>query len=184
MSYLVYQFISIGNDYMRLLQKWKQASRGWKQHINSYTGPDTHWQRNLRMEISDLWQSFYRRAVSIVKNDRNGSCPLESRAEIVVLTNDQCAVLETFSFSRALVGGVALIISTLTRPNDYFRETLGPNVLMTANTFTHERNELQSHLAAGLLRHGLEPTPWHSSRTGPWDIPSGTPEEKHFDILP
>jgi len=92
--------------------------------------------------------------------------------------------LATFSFSRALVGGVALIISTLTRPNDNFRETLGPNVLMTANSFTHERNELQSHLAAGLLRHGLAPTPWHSSRTEPWDNPSGAPEEKHFDILP
>jgi len=161
---------------MRLLQGWKQVSRGWKQHINSYTGPDTHWQRNLRTEISDLWQSFYRRAVSIVKNDRNGSCLLESRAEIVALTTDLCTALETFTFSRALVGGVALIISTLTRPNDHFRETLGPNVLMTSNSFTHERNELQSYLAAGLLRH--------SSRTGPWDIPSGTPEEKHFDILP
>ena len=28
---------------MRLLQGWKQVSRGWKHHINSYTGPDNHW---------------------------------------------------------------------------------------------------------------------------------------------
>jgi len=39
---------------MRLLQGWKQVSRGWKHHINSYTGPDNHWQRNLRTEIWDL----------------------------------------------------------------------------------------------------------------------------------
>ena len=47
----------------------------------------------------------------------------------------------------------------------------------------HERNALQSLLAAGLLRHGLAPTPWHSSRTGPWDIPSGAPDEYYFDFL-
>jgi len=187
---------------MRLLQGWKQVCRGWKHHINSYTGPDNHWQRSFRTEIRDLWQSLYRRAVSIVEKDRN----YEPRAEIVALTTDLCTALETFSFSRVLVGGVALIITTLTCPNDHFREMLGPNVLMTATSFTHERNVLQrdnvvywktkrkirsdlqyvlqSHLAAGLLRHGLAPTPWHSSRTGPWDIPSGAPEEKHMDILP
>jgi len=169
---------------MRRLQGWKQVSRGWERHIDTYTGPDTHWQRNLRTEIRDLWQAFHRRAVSIVKNDRNGLYPLESRAEIVTLTTDLCTALETFSFSRAFVGGLALIISALTRPNDHFRKTLGPNVLMTANSFTHERNKLQSHLAAGLLRHGLEKTPWHCSRMGPTEIPSGTLEEKHFDILP
>ena len=47
-------------DNMRLLQGWKQVSRGWKLHIGSYTGPDNHWQRNLRTEICDLWQSLYR----------------------------------------------------------------------------------------------------------------------------
>ena len=51
---------------MRLLQGWKQVSRGWKYHINSYTGPDNHWQRNLRTEIYDLWESLYRRAVAMV----------------------------------------------------------------------------------------------------------------------
>jgi len=168
----------------RLLQGWKQVCRGWKHHINSYTGPDNHWQRNFRTEITDLWQSLYRRAVSIVKNERNDLYLLEPRAEIMALTTDLCTALENFGFSRALVGGAALIISTLTRPNDHFRETLGPNILMTANSFTHERNLLQSLLTAGLLRHGQAPTPWHSSRTGPWYISSGALEEKHVDILP
>jgi len=44
---------------MRLLEGWKQVSRGWKHHINSYTGPDNHWQRNLRTEIRNLWQSLF-----------------------------------------------------------------------------------------------------------------------------
>jgi len=117
-----------------------------------------------------------------VKNDRNDLYPPEPRAELVAL--DLCTALETFNFSRALVGGAALIISILTRPNDHFRETLGPNILVTAHTFLHERNLLQSLLAAGLLRHGLAPTSWNSNRTGPWDIPSEAPEEKLFDILP
>jgi len=146
--------------------------------------PTTTWQRNFRTEITDLRQSLYRRAVSTVRNDRNDLYPLEPHAELVALTNDLCTALETFSFSRAFVGGAALIISTLTRPNDHFRETLGPNIPATANPFLHERNLLQSLLAVGLLRHGLAPTPWHSSRTGPKDIPSGAPEEKHFDTLP
>jgi len=109
----------------------------------------------------------------MVQDERIDLYLLGPRAEIVILTNDLCTALETFSFSRALVGGVTLIISTLTRPNDHFKETLGPNVLITANSFTHERNALQSLLAAGLLRHALAPTTWHSSKTGPWDIPSG-----------
>jgi len=170
---------------MRLLQGWKQVCRGWKHHISSYTAPDNHWQRNFRTEIRDLWQSLYRRAESIVQD--NGDDPHHKpRTEIVALITDLCTILETFSFSRALVGGVALIISTvaLTRAKDHFKETLGPNIPMTANSFTHERNALQSHLAAGLLRNGLATTPWHSSRTGPWDITPVAPEEKHTDILP
>jgi len=86
-------------------------------------------------------------------------------------------------FSRAMVGGVALIISTLTRPNDHFRITLGPYAPSTADFLMHERNALQSLLAAGLSRHGLAPTPWHSSRTGPCNTPLGVPGA-HFDILP
>ena len=168
---------------MRLLQKWKQVSRGWKHHINSYTGPDNHWQRNLRLEIRHLWQAFYRRAIVIVQNDRDLHL-LEQRAEMVALINDLCTTLETYSYSRALVAGVALIILILTRPNDNFRETLGPQILRTPNPFRQERNLLQSLLAAGILRHGLAPTPWHSSRIGPRCTPSGAPEEKHFDILP
>jgi len=120
----------------------------------------------------------------MVQNESIDLYLLGPRAEITILTNDLSTALETFSFSRALVGGVALIISTLTRPNDHFRETLGPNVPMTTNSLIHERNTIQSLFAAGLLNHGLAPTPWHSSRTGHWDIPSGAPEENHFDILP
>jgi len=165
---------------MRLLQGWKQVSRGWKHHINSYTGPDNHWQRNLRTEIWDLWQSL----LAMVQNESIDLVLLGPHAEIAILTNDLCTALKTFSFSRALVGGVALIISTLTWPNDHFRVTLGPNAPMTADFLIHERNALQSLLAAGLLRHGLAPTPWHSSRTGPWDILSGAPDEYYFDILP
>ena len=37
---------------MVLLLGWKQVCRGWKHHIDSYTGPDNHWQRNLRTEIT------------------------------------------------------------------------------------------------------------------------------------
>jgi len=72
----------------------------------------------------------------------------------------------------------------LTHANDHLKETLRPNALTEANPFTHERIALQSHLTAGLLRHGLAPTPWHSNRTGPWDIAPGTLEERHMDILP
>jgi len=92
--------------------------------------------------------------------------------------------LESFSFSRVLVGGVASIISMLIHTNDHLLDTPRPNALTEANPFTHERIALQSHLTAGLLRHGLAPTPWHSNRTGPWDIASEILEEKHMDILP
>ena len=144
---------------MRLLQGWKQVSRGWKYHINSYTGPENHWQRNLRTEIRDLWQSLYRRAVAMVENESIDLVLLGPHTEIAILSNDLCTALKTFSFSRGLVGGVVLINSTLTRPNDHFRVTLGPHAPMTADFLIHERNALQSLLAAGLLRHGLAPTP-------------------------
>jgi len=39
---------------MRLLQTWKQVSRGWKSHIESYSGPDNQWQCKLRVEIRSL----------------------------------------------------------------------------------------------------------------------------------
>jgi len=169
-------------EHMRLLQIWKQVSRGWKHHINSYTGPDNHRQRNLRLEIRHLWQALYRRATAIVQNDRDPHLSVQ-RAEMGALINDLCTTLETYSYSRALVGGVALIILILTRTNDNFRETLGPLILRTPNPFRQERSLLQLLLAAGLLRHGLAPTPWHSSRTGPWYTPPGAPEEKHLDIL-
>ena len=168
---------------MRLLQTWKQVSRGWKRHIDSYTGPDNHRQRNLRGEIRLLWQAFYRRATAIVRNERDPHLPVQ-RAEMVALINDLCTTLETYSYSRALIGGLALIVLILTRPNDNFRETLGPLILRTPNPFKQERILLQSLLVAGILRHGLAPTPWHSSRRGPRHTPSGALEEKHLDILP
>ena len=103
---------------------------------------------------------------------------------MATLTKDLCTTLETFSYSRALIGGVALIVIILTRPNANFRETLGQLYPRTPNPFKQERILLQSLLSAGILRHGLAPTPWHSSRTGPRHIPPGALEEKHIDILP
>ena len=103
---------------------------------------------------------------------------------LTLLSRDLGKGLKRFGFSRALVGGVALIISILTRPNDPFFVTLGPNT-MWSNTYPclHERNELQSPLAAGLSRHGLAPTPWHSSRTGPCKTPPGA-SDTFPDTLP
>jgi len=60
--------------------------------INSYTGPDNHWQRNLRTEIWDLWQSLYRRAVAMVQNESIDLVLLGPHAEIAILTNDLCTV--------------------------------------------------------------------------------------------
>jgi len=40
---------------MWLLQRWRQVCKGWKLHIDSYTGPEGHWQRYLRIELQDLW---------------------------------------------------------------------------------------------------------------------------------
>ena len=168
---------------MRRLQGWRQVSRGWKLHIDSYTGPDDHWQRNLRTEIHDLWQSLYRRAIAMVQNEVIESVMLGSHAELTLLICDLYKALKTFGFSRALVGGVALIISTLTRPNDQFLLTLGPHAPMAVDFLMQERNALQSLLAAGLSRHGLAPTPWHSSRAGPCNTPLGAPNI-YFDTLP
>jgi len=130
-----------------------------------------------------MWQSLYRRAVPVAQKNENDPHQ-EPRTVTIELTTDLCTILETFSFSRALVGGVASIISILTYANDPLREKLGPNIPMAANSFTHERSALQSHLTAGLLRHGLAPTPWHSNRTGPWDIATEALQEKHVDNLP
>jgi len=156
-------------DSIRLLQGWKQVCRGWKHHISTYTPPDNHWQHNLRIEIRELWQSAYRRAVPIAQKNEDDPHQ-EPHTVTIEFTTVLRTILETFSFSRVLVGGVAPIISMLTHTNDHLLETLRPNALVEANPFTHERIALQSHLTAGLLRHGLAPTPWHSNRTGPWDI--------------
>ena len=167
----------------RLLQTWKQVSRGWKRHIESYSGPDNQWQCNLRVEIRSLWQALYHRATAIVRNERDPHL-FTKREEMATLIKDLCTTLETFSYSRAMIGGVALIIITLTRPNAKVRETLGQLQPRTPNPFKQERILLQSLLSAGILRHGLAPTPWHSSRTGPRHILPGALEEKHIDILP
>jgi hypothetical protein len=103
---------------------------------------------------------------------------------MVTLLKDLCTTLETHSYSRALTGGVALIILILTRPNTNFRETVGHLYPRTPNPFKQERILLQSLLSAGILRHGLAPTPWHSSRTGPRYIPLGVLDERYIDILP
>ena len=128
-------------------------------------------------------QSLYGRALPIAQKDENDPHQ-EPRTVCIEFTTVLCTILETFSFSRVLVGGEASIITMLTHTNDHLLETMGPNALTEANLFTHERIALQSNLTAGLLRHGLAPTPWHSNRTGPWDIASEILEEMHMDILP
>jgi len=104
---------------------------------------------------------------------------LGPHAELTLLSCDLSKALKLFGFSRDLVGGVALIISILTRPNDQFRLTLGPH----APILMHERNVLRSLLVAGLSRHGLAPTPWHSNRTGPRNTPPGA-ADTYLDTLP
>jgi len=168
---------------MRLLQTWKQVSRGWQSHIESYSGPNNHWQHNLRGELRVLWQAFHQRATAIVRNERDPQLSAQ-REEMATLLKDLCTTLEIHSYSRALTGGVALIILTLTRPNTNFRETLGQLYPRTPNPFKQERILLNSLLSAGILRHGLAPTPWHSSRTGPRYIPPGVMDERYIDILP
>jgi len=49
----------------------------------------------------------------------------------IEVTTALCTILETFSFSRALVGGVASIISLLIHTNDHLLEALGPNARKT-----------------------------------------------------
>jgi len=165
------------------LQRWRQVCKSWKLHIDSYTGPEGHWQRNLRIEIHDLWLSLYRRAIALVQNDATESMKLGPHAVLALLSCDLGKALKLFGFSRALVGGVALIISILTRPNDQSHVTLGPHVLMEVDFLMHERNVLQSLLVAGLSRHGLVPTPLHSSRTGPCNTPPGA-TDTYLDTLP
>jgi len=170
-------------DNMWRLQRWRQVCKSWKLHIDSYTGPEGHWQRNLRIEIHDLWLSLYRRAIALVQNDATESMKLGPHAVLALLSCDLGKALKLFGFSRALVGGVALIISILTRPNDQSHVTLGPHVLMEVDFLMHERNVLQSLLVAGLSRHGLVPTPLHSSRTGPCNTPPGA-TDTYLDTLP
>jgi len=130
-----------------------------------------------------MWNSLYGRAIPITQKDEK-TPHLELRKVTIEFTTVLCMILEAFSFSRALVGGVASIISMLTHTKDHLLETLGPNAVGEANPFPHVRIALHSHLTACLLRHGLAQTPWHSNRTGPWDIAPEILEETHMDILP
>jgi len=170
-------------DNMWVLQRWGQVCKGWKLHIESYTGPEGHWQRNFRSEIQGLWLSLYQRATALVQNEAIEPANLGPHAELALLSGDLGKALKLFGFSRALVGGVALIISMLTRPNDKSHVTLGPQAPTEGGFLMHERNVLQSLLAAGLSRHGLAPTPWHSSRTGPGNTPLGA-TDTYLDIVP
>jgi len=100
------------------------------------------------------------------------------------LSLDLGEALKRFGFNRAFVGGVALTISILTKPNEPFFVTLGPNTNWSdVYPCIQERYTLQSLLAVGLSRHGLAPTPWHSSRTGPDIIPPGL-SDTYPDTLP
>ena len=156
-------------DNMILLQGWKQVCRSWRHHISTYTAPDNQWQRNLRPEMRELWQFLYGRALPVAQKDENEPHQ-DPRIVTIEVTTALCITLDTFNFSKALVGGVTSIISMPTRTNDHLLETLGPNARMKTNPFTHGRIVLQSHLADGLLRHCLAQTPWHTNKTGPWAI--------------
>jgi len=168
---------------MIMLQRWKQVCRSWNHHIRVYTDPDNHRQRNLRTELREAWQSIYDRALPIAQKDDNK--PHQEPCTVTIEdTAALCLTMDKFNFSRALVEGVASIISMLTHTNELLFETMGPNACMKTNPLTHGRIALQSHLADGLLRHGLLQTPWHTNQTGPWAIGQKILEEKHMDILP
>jgi len=121
--------------------------------------------------------------MALVRNDATELMNLEPHAELALLSCDLGKALKGFGFSRALVGGVALIISVLTRPNDQSHVTLGPHALTEGGFLMHERNVLQSLLVTGLSCHGLAPTPWHSSRTGPCNAPPDA-TDTYPDTLP
>jgi len=135
------------------------------------------------MEMNEAWQSVYDRAMLIAQKDENKPHQ-EPRTVTVEDTAALCLTMKKFNFSRALVGAVASIISMLIHTNDHLLETMGPNARMITNPLTYGRMALQSHLAEGLLRHGLLQTPWHTNQTGPWAIGQKTLEGEHMDILP
>jgi len=166
------------------LRKWRRVCKRWQRHIDSYTRPEGHWQRHLRKELQDLWLSLYQWAIALVQHKDVELMNVGPYLALNLLSRDLGEALKRFGFSRAFVGGVALIISILTRPNEPFFVTLGPNINWShAYPCIQERHELQSLLATGLSRHGLAPTPWHSSRTGPCTIPPGI-SDTFPDTLP
>ena len=135
------------------------------------------------MEVREIWKSLYDRSMPIAQKDEKHP-HLEPRKVTIEFTTALCTILEVFSFSRVLVGGVTLKQSILAHTNHHLLKTLGPNAAMEVNPFPLGRIALQSHLMASLLRHGLAQTPWHSNRTGPWGMAPKILEETHMDILP
>lgn len=111
---------------MNLIQLWKQVCRDWQHQINTYTDPGNYWQRNLRMEMGGLWESMYARALTIAQRGEEDPF-LEPRMVPPKLITDLSNALQKFRSSRALVGGVASIISLLAHANDHLLETLGAN---------------------------------------------------------
>ena len=171
-------------DNMWLLRIWRVVCKGWLLHVDLYTRPEGQWQRHLRKELQELWRSLHHRAITHIHTAYDET---ENGGPYLTLHNlslDLEEALKRFGFSRAFVGGVALIISILTKPNEPFFITLGPSTIRS-NLWPciDERRALQSLLSLGLSRHGLAPTPWHSSRRGPGTLPPGL-SETYPDILP
>jgi len=115
-------------------------------------------QRHLRKELQDLWMSLHQGAIALIQRTyvepgNDGPYPA-----LHLLSRDLGEALKRFGFSRAFVGGVALIISILTRPNEPFFVTLGPNTNWS-NVYPciQERHTLQSLLSVGLSRHDSPP---------------------------
>ena len=178
--YTIIDTLPTTEENMRLLLQWKQVNRSWYKCIDSHSGPNDQWQRSLRGDLRAGWQTLYRRAIAVVCENRDPR-PLPQQEETRILLDDLYTTLKTHSYSRASTGGVAVIILILTRPNANFTETLGGYPPPTI--FNRERLLLQSLLSAGILRHGLAPTPWHSSRTGPRYTPHDAPDDSYFDVL-
>ena len=170
-----------------MLLQWKKVNRSWHRCVNSHSGPNNHWQYSLRVDLRAEWQTLYRRATAVVCENKDPRT-LPQQEETRTLIHDLCTTLKEHSYSRALTGGIAVIILMLTRPNPNYRETLGTlggyPPPRTHNPFNHERLLLKHLLSAAVLRHGLAPTPWHSSRTGPRYTSHDVLEDSYFDVLP
>jgi len=133
--------LSTSQDNMSILQRWKQVCRNWNRHISVYMDPDNYWQRNLRMEMNTAWQSLFDRALLSAQKDENAP---HQHPRIVTMEDIKALrlTMKTFNFSRALIGGVASIISMLTHANDHLLETTGPNAQRLTHPLVHGRMAL------------------------------------------